>query len=141
MKNPILVKAQKARYYQKHKEQMLANSKEYAEKNWESVKKTKKKFRQSPKGRLYSYQQSAKTRGYEFSLNSDDFENLLKENCHYCGKQNANGVDRKNNDIGYLINNVVACCSTCNYMKRDLSYDDFKEHLIKIIGTFISHSQ
>lgn len=140
-KNPILIKAQKARYYLKHREKMLAQSKEYAKQNWDSVKETKRKYRQTPKGKLNMYQKSAKVRGYEFNLSSKEFEEIIKTNCHYCGKQNANGVDRKSSANGYLLGNVVACCSTCNYMKGSLSYEDFKEHLKKIITNFLPPSQ
>jgi len=132
MEHPDLIKEQKAQNYLKHREQRIASVKRYTNKNWGAIKETKRKYQQSPKGRLRSYIVSAKVRGYEFNLSTEDFNKLLLENCHYCGKLNANGVDRKNSDIGYFAENVVSCCRTCNYMKRDLSYQEFKEHIKKI---------
>lgn len=38
-----------------------------------------------------------------------------------------NGIDRLNNskDVGYVKDNVVACCSKCNYIKNKMSYNEF----------------
>lgn len=43
-----------------------------------------------------------------------------------------NGIDRVNNDIGYLIENCVSCCKVCNFMKRSMSKNDFINHVNKI---------
>jgi hypothetical protein len=43
-----------------------------------------------------------------------------------------NGIDRKNNANGYSRNNVVPCCSDCNYMKKAKSYKEFIEWLDRI---------
>ena len=70
----------------------------------------------------------------EFSLTENEFRILVKSNCFYCGvepKQKIilsarendntkkyiflyNGIDRQNNEIGYIIENCVPCCGTCN---------------------------
>jgi len=42
------------------------------------------------------------------------------------------GIDRKNNDIGYKLDNCVSCCSACNFMKHKLSLEVFKEKISKI---------
>jgi len=34
-------------------------------------------------------------------------------------------LDRKNNDLGYSVDNCVACCKQCNVMKLDYTVDDF----------------
>lgn len=36
-----------------------------------------------------------------------------------------NGIDRVNNDIGYIKNNCIPCCKICNRAKNSMSYDDF----------------
>lgn len=45
---------------------------------------------------------------------------------------NVNGIDRKNNNIGYIIKNCVACCPICNKAKLDLSYKKFVEYLNRV---------
>jgi hypothetical protein len=87
-----------------------------------------------------NYKNSAKLRGYSFSLSEYDFLQFTKRNCHYCGREPSNkhytswkitgyylfnGVDRINNNIGYVKNNCVPCCKNCNMMKRDLTTEEF----------------
>jgi hypothetical protein len=98
-----------------------------------SYQKYKDKILTNPKRKLYDYKKSAQDRGYDFNLPVEMFNELLISNCYYCGKEHCNGVDRKNNEIGYYIENVVPCCKICNFMKRDLSFKDFEEHLKKIL--------
>lgn len=38
-----------------------------------------------------------------------------------------NGIDRIDSNKTYVINNVVSCCSTCNYAKRNLNVNEFIE--------------
>ena len=41
-------------------------------------------------------------------------------------------IDRMNNDLGYIIDNVVPCCKWCNLSKRERSKEEFLEHNKKI---------
>lgn len=86
-----------------------------------------------------SYKGSAKKRNHEFHLTIDQFKTLVSQNCHYCeapprdsifnkrayGDFKSNGIDRKFSSIGYLIENCLPCCSSCNLMKGTLDYHDF----------------
>jgi hypothetical protein len=88
---------------------------------------------------ISSYKSNAKRKGYEFTLTDEEITNLFQSECFYCGsepkniynrpKSNGhyvyNGIDRKDNDIGYTLDNVVSCCSQCNYIKNSFNYDDF----------------
>ena len=84
------------------------------------------------------YESSAESRHISFDINKDDFTKIQKRiKCYICGKPNVkgehtNGIDRKNNDIGYLIDNCELCCGNCNYLKGKLCYDVFMEQCIKI---------
>lgn len=82
------------------------------------------------------YKYDAKTRGKEFTITKDEFYKKLKYNCYYCNSTNLTdqiGLDRINSDIGYVSGNIVACCKICNYMKRNISIDDFLDRLKIII--------
>lgn len=99
--------------------------------------------------KLYSeYKKGAKDRGIQFALSKNSFIILVKSNCHYCGsppflrktrksrKTNKsaylNGIDRKNNKLGYVEDNCVPACSFCNYAKKDSDYDDFIQWIQRI---------
>lgn len=67
-----------------------------------------------------------KTFSNQSMITKDEFENIASESCHYCGKEGPNGIDRVDNTVGYTKKNCVACCKHCNYVKGDLSLEDFK---------------
>ncbi len=46
----------------------------------------------------------------------------------------ANGIDRINNNKGYIIENCVPCCKRCNLMKSVLSEKEFYAHIEKILN-------
>ncbi len=105
----------------------------------------------SLKKRIYrTYKRNAKKRNYLFDLNFEELNNIIQENCYYCGEPpienkgdqtytygqgifKRNGIDRKNNEEGYTMKNVVSCCKHCNTIKLDFSYDEFTKKILKII--------
>lgn len=93
-----------------------------------------------------SYKSNAKEKNRIFEVTFDDFVKLVSKDCHYCGsvppmrlqKTNfnegclANGLDRVDSTKGYLLDNIVPCCSHCNTIKLDLTYTEFTNHIKKI---------
>ncbi len=99
-----------------------------------------KKYGEANKNALIiSYKSNAKRKGLEFNLTNEELEILFKSNCFYCGskpksimnrpKTNGpyqyNGIDRKDNNVGYVKENVVSCCTQCNYVKNSFDYNEF----------------
>jgi len=84
-----------------------------------------------------NYTKWAKDRNIEFSISKEIFENIIKMKCFYCGvlpDDEFNGIDRVDNNIGYIHNNCVSCCKMCNYLKADLRKNIFLckvEHILK----------
>lgn len=78
-----------------------------------------------PKQFFRAYRNSAKDRGYDFSLTFEEFVDVVSEPCWYCGEYNRlgkmSGIDRVDNSAGYVTGNVVSCCGECNRMKGELS--------------------
>jgi len=64
-----------------------------------------------------------------WELTDNEALSLIKQPCHYCGNQENNGIDRKDNTLGYTIDNSLPCCGRCNISKNDMSYDDFIKHI------------
>lgn len=58
--------------------------------------------------------------------------------CYLCGKVPAMGLDRYDSSIGYTDENTRSCCTDCNYMKKNMSFDDFVLH-IRNIYTFTKY--
>lgn len=82
------------------------------------------------KFKMYAF--AAKRRNYEFKLSFDEFKILFNGFCAYCGKENARGIDRIDNKVGYISENSVPCCIICNKMKINYSKDQFLSHINKI---------
>jgi hypothetical protein len=72
-------------------------------------------------------------RGESMELTKDDVKLMITRPCEYCGTNNErNGIDRKNNEIGYTLDNSVPCCIRCNALKRDMPLIAWNE-LVPII--------
>lgn len=78
-----------------------------------------------PAGAIWSrYKKSAKQRGLEFGITKQDVEAAIAQSCTYCGEDSIlMTLDRVENTIGYVPDNVVPCCIRCNIMKADMPKD------------------
>jgi hypothetical protein len=85
------------------------------------------------------YVNSAKKRELEFSLTQDELNNLIFLPCFYCGDSPGTGptdrvgLDRVDPDKGYIKENVIPCCWTCNRAKSVLTQEEFFELCKKIV--------
>jgi hypothetical protein len=88
--------------------------------------------------RIYKYyKKGAKYKYREFFLSKEQFRGLVEKPCFYCGSEPYNkaitsagvftysGVDRVDSGVGYILENVVPCCTVCNRAKSDMSFDNF----------------
>jgi len=89
--------------------------------------------------RYHRYKYSAKVRGHKFNLSKEEFMRLLNEKsiCKYCGVGGKLGLDRVNNSIGYLLDNVVPCCRTCNTLKKTMSKDKYINICISVAKRYM----
>lgn len=86
---------------------------------------------------LSDYKCGAKRRGLIWTLSDEEFNTLSQNKCHYCGTGPSNtltepydtftynGVDRKDNSLGYTLENSLPCCFECNMCKGTMEYDAF----------------
>lgn len=99
-------------------------------------KEWKKKYSKTISYRFLRYISWAKTRWYNFELDIHQFENITNNPCYYCWEQHEiMWIDRKNNKIGYELENCVACCSLCNFMKNKFCETEFISQCLKIAKT------
>lgn len=91
-----------------------------------------------------SYQSRATKKQVEFTISNDEYTSIINQSCYICGKKNTeshmNGIDRFDNNIGYIIDNVRSCCGECNYMKKDYNYDDLMNKYILIYSNALKNN-
>jgi len=93
----------------------------------------RKRYKATPEGRYGTYKDSAKHRGYTWSLSFADFRTFWQLPCVWCGVDIATiGLDRVDPSVPYQLDNIEPCCSDCNRMKSDLTSDEFENHINKI---------
>lgn len=100
-----------------------------------------------------NYKQTAKRKKLVFSLSLDEFKQFIFKDCVYCGAPpklsklggsgkcnkkekvlSYNGIDRIDNDKGYIKDNCVSCCSICNGAKSDRSLQEFEDWIKKLVS-------
>ena len=93
-------------------------------------------YHQTSKGKFWRDKKGSKSRGYSWELSMDQSALFYTQPCHYCGEPpngKLNGIDRQDSSVGYIIENCVPCCTTCNYAKQQLSPDEFVWHCKKVV--------
>ena len=84
------------------------------------------------KGYIYK----AKQREISFELSKKEFEKLTNSDCYLCGVKptniRLNGIDRVDNDLGYILSNCKPCCFVCNFMKKNYNLSIFLEKIKRI---------
>lgn len=92
----------------------------------------------------------SKARNIEFSLEKDQVLDMIHKPCYYCGLPPSNkvsnrtryfggedvrvsGLDRVDNEKGYIPGNVVPCCGRCNSIKNAVTL-----HIAKKMVEFAS---
>lgn len=67
---------------------------------------------------------SDRKKGREFDLTVDFIAESLKKPCSYCGEENVKmSLDRIDNSLGHLRENVLPSCLTCNITRNDMPFD------------------
>lgn len=90
-----------------------------------------------------NYKSKAKYKKIGFKLTKKQFRHLTSQCCYYCGQEPTqiynrilhrnngdylyNGIDRVDNDEGYILSNCVPCCKHCNMAKNKFTVTKFKD--------------
>lgn len=91
----------------------------------------------TPTSRYNHYKGTAKSKNHLFELSKEQFNQFWQKPCYYCGASISHiGLDRMDNDKGYLIDNVVSCCIDCNKMKKTKSKEQFIDKCKLIASRF-----
>lgn len=126
------IKQYRKAYYEENKEGILKQQKEYNKVHKEQISQ----YRQSLNGRYSTYKKNSNIKKIIFSLTLEEFDELTKQTCFYCGEYSKEktfvGIDKIVPDKGYILENCVPCCEMCNFMKNNFSQVEFYEKIEKI---------
>lgn len=74
------------------------------------------------------YKNRANKKQLDFELTQEEYNDIIIKECFMCGKRNdtahKNGIDRFDNNKGYILDNLNSCCGECNYMKKNYNFED-----------------
>jgi len=103
----------------------------------EEFKELYRKLKLDDEYRLTCYKRCAEIRGIQIEITDEFMKNLFNDPCFYCGREIddkvKNGIDRMNNELDYIEENVVPCCEMCNMIKNCLDVNIFVkkcEHIL-----------
>ena len=140
-----LIKGLCANHYQAQYETThpdYVNKKQQSSKAWaQSHRELYRSYHKAPKNRFHNFVNCAKRRGLEVSLSFDQWTVVVIERfCEYCGgalPEIGSGVDRKDSAKGYILGNVVPCCTVCNQIKGEdnITYEEMK-YLMPLLKKF-----
>jgi hypothetical protein len=89
------------------------------------------------------YKTRASKKNLDFNLSHDEFDTIKLHPCYLCGKpsnsQHLNGIDRIDNNKGYMVDNVKSCCFGCNHIKRNYILEDVFNKFMDIYSFKIVH--
>lgn len=119
---------------------------ERAVENPEQQKLYYNKSNNQPYNKYNEYIDNARAHNRSFELSLERFTEFVLDKCHYCEELpqlinnlyiRLNGIDRQNNNIGYVLDNCVTCCTICNDMKYVHTHNNFVlmiEHILTNLG-------
>ena len=118
-------------------EKNARNAKNWRDNNPEKVLLNNENKKQSPELQYNVYMRTANIKNLTFELSFDEYYEIVKKECYYCGEfsenKTINGIDRKDQSNGYLLDNCVPCCEMCNMMKKSLNEKIFLQRIEHIL--------
>lgn len=89
--------------------------------------------------KLKGCKKSALERGFEWAIDDESARECFVSKCFYCGRASEwdlrrlpkgtkirpNGIDRLQNERGYVAGNIIPCCYRCNVSKNNLHVNEF----------------
>ena len=108
-------------YRKLHGKTLNLNTKIWQQENQEKIKIS----RRTPKVRFQNLKTAVKRKNQSLSITEDEYIEIIKNDCYYCDgffprSETGSGLDRLDNNLGYHIDNVISCCTTCNKVKNKI---------------------
>jgi len=125
--NPEKCRERNKMWYLKNIEKMRKYDKKRRELHPEYNRNNSRRWRKECKDKASygSIKNGARARNLEFNITYEEYLDFFNKPCVYCGRPNQSGLDRVDNERGYVIGNIVTCCKDCNVMKWSMSIEEF----------------
>jgi hypothetical protein len=94
-----------------------------------------RKYARTPNGLYSQHRKACKNRQITTTLTFEEFHSL-RGPCHYCSAEPpvcGAGLDRIAHSKGYTVDNVIPCCSNCNYLRGDLLTVNETKELVHVL--------
>jgi hypothetical protein len=131
--NPEKIKESNRKRYRTNPDKVKLLIKKWQRNNPEKIKIYRQNHNSIPSNIFKRYKKSKNAIKHGFSITFEEFIAFWQKPCTYCNSDiKTIGLDRIDSKKGYHINNVLPCCSTCNWMKCDYDTSLFLEHIHKI---------
>lgn len=112
------------------------------------AERSRKELGFASKRAVYSYyRRNAVSRDLEWNITWEEFQEIISKDCFYCGVKAEDlwttpegdsfvktGIDRIDNEKGYVSGNYVPCCKICNRAKGALPVETFRKWIERIRG-------
>jgi hypothetical protein len=128
-----LIEAGIKNYLQRNAE----NAKKWRDNNPEKVLQNNENKKQNLTLQYNVYKRTADLKNLDFEISFEEYCDIVKKECYYCGEfsenKNFNGIDRKDQKQGYIMDNCVPSCEMCNMMKNSLTENMFLKRVEHIL--------
>ena len=132
-KNKERIDLKNKRYSQTHPKEIVKNVQRYVSRNKNKVSEYQKQYEKTINGKYRQLINRAKGFKEEPDITIEKFREIISKKCFYCGEdERPRGIDRLDNNKGYLVENSAPCCKLCNFMKKALTEKEFLSHINKI---------
>ena len=82
------------------------------------------------------YKKRADNKSLLYDLTTEEYNTITKSQCYLCSRNSRekykNGIDRVDNNLGYIMSNVKACCASCNYIKKNMELGELFDKMTEI---------
>lgn len=116
----------------------VIRTKEYRSRNTDRTTAQNKQQKTKLSTRYSHLNSSAKRRGLVVEITGSEYVSIVSQGCSYCkvplDGETGTSLDRIDNDKGYTLSNVVACCGLCNITRNRLySHSEFLKYIAPAI--------
>jgi hypothetical protein len=92
--------------------------------NSEHGKEWGRNYNKTPTARFAAGRKRAKVKNYIWDISKEDYVTIISNSCYYCCKslseEKGVSLDRIDNNLGYLLTNVLPCCGICNKTRSNI---------------------